>query len=56
MTDKEKRLQALKNLKMLHEGMLEDLQNTEDNHEEIDMVLEALFHVIEEIKKLETEL
>ena len=53
--EKQKRIQALKNLKALHEAMLEDLQYTEDNQDQIDTVLEALFNVIEDIKKLENE-
>lgn len=53
--EKKKRLQALKNLKILHEAMLEDLQNTQANQDDIDAVLEALFNVMESIKKLENE-
>ena len=54
--EKQKRLKALKNLKILHEAMLEDLQNTEENQDDIDAVLEALFNVMEDIKNLENEL
>lgn len=53
--EKKKRLQALKNLKILHEAMLEDLQNTQANQDDIDAVLEALFNVMESIKKLENK-
>jgi hypothetical protein len=53
--EKKKRLQALKNLKFLHEAMLEDLQNTQANQDDIDAVLEALFNVMESIKKLENK-
>lgn len=54
--EKQKRLQALKNLKAWHEVMLDNLQKVAPDNEEINTILEALFNVIEEIKKLEQEI
>lgn len=53
--EKAKKLQALKNIKRLHETMLEELRKVNADKKLIDELLEKLWEVMQEIKKLENE-
>lgn len=55
MTDKEKRLKALKNLKENIEGLIEMVKDTTNDEVSINLLLEDLFRVIKEIQDLENE-
>lgn len=53
MTDKEKRLKALKNLKENLEGLIEVVKDTTNDESDINQLLEDLFRIMNEIQVLE---
>jgi hypothetical protein len=55
MNDKESKLKALKNIKALHETMIEELTKVGGDKSLIDEMLEKLWEVMKEIEKLENE-
>jgi ferritin len=56
MTDKEKRLKALKNLKENLEGLIEVVKDTTNDESDINQLLEDLFRIMNEIQVLENEI
>lgn len=60
MNDKEKRLQALYNLKSIYKNMIDTFATQQDgiyeNQNEINEMLEFLSNIMKEIEQLENEL